>query len=133
MAKDGQAVAAGASDSLWSAAKGLLRDAAELVRVRLTLFSVEAGEHALDLVQALCAAVAATVLLSLGVGFVAVLLTVLLWDTHRLLALAFFAALFLALGGVAWVWARHRLREVRWFAASRAELVRDVERLHEQS
>ncbi|MCX7693243.1 phage holin family protein [Tepidimonas taiwanensis] len=120
---------AAASTTLWGAARGALNDAAALLRVRLELLGVEAAEHALDVAQALGAAVAAAVLLSLGLGFLAVLLTVLWWDGHRLLALALFATVFLTLGAVALVWARARLRAVRWFAASAAELARDVERL----
>lgn len=130
MARDGETAGAAASESLWTATRGWLRDAAELLRVRLALLGVEAGGHALDVAEALAAAVAAAVLLSLGLGFLAVLLTVLLWDSHRLLALTLFTAVFLTLGGVALAWARRRLRGVRWFAASAAELARDVERLH---
>jgi uncharacterized membrane protein YqjE len=67
------------------------------------------------------------------VGFVAVLLTVLLWDSHRLLALAVLAALLLALGGVAAVVARRTLAAIQWFEASRTELARDVDRLRHGS
>lgn len=116
-------------EPLWSASRGWLRDAAELLRVRLALLGVEAGAHALDVAQALAAAVAAAVLLCLGLGFLAVLLTVLLWEGQRVLALALFAAVFLTLGAVALLWARRRLLGVRWFAASAAELQRDVQRL----
>ncbi|MGQ9724351.1 MAG: phage holin family protein [Tepidimonas sp.] len=133
MAWDEKTAQATAPASLWATTREWLRGAIELLRVRLELFGVEAGEHALDVAEALGAAVASAVLLSLGLGFLAVLLTVLLWDSHRLLALASFAAVFLTLGGMALVWARHRLRRVRWFAASAAELARDRERLREQS
>lgn len=77
---------------------GWLHDTAELL-VRLALLGVEAAEHAQDVAEAMGAAVAAAVLLSLGLGFLAVLLTVLLWDSHRLLALAVFTAVFFDAGG----------------------------------
>lgn len=124
-----RADATGAAESLFAGARGWLHDGTELVRVRLALLGTEAAEHALDLSQAIAWAVAAAVLLSLGLGFAAVLLTVLLWDTHRVLALALFTAVFLTLGGVLAVAARRRLAGVRWFEASAGELARDAERL----
>ncbi|OBS30189.1 hypothetical protein A9O67_03785 [Tepidimonas fonticaldi] len=129
MAQDARSAGSAASESLGSAVRGWLHDTAELLRVRLALLGVEAAEHAQDVAEAMGAAVAAAVLLSLGLGFLAVLLTVLLWDSHRLLALAVFTAVFLTLGAVALARAQRRLRGVRWFAASTAELARDLERL----
>lgn len=129
MARNDESSSRAASESLGSAVRGWLHDAAELLRVRLALLGVEAAEHAQAVAEAMGAAVAAAVLLALGFGFLAVLLTVLLWDSHRLLALAVFAAVFLTLGGLVLAWAQRRLRGVHWFAASTAELVRDMERL----
>lgn len=129
MARQPESTGAAATESLFAGARGWLKDAAELLRVRLDLLGAEAGGHALDLVQAVAWAVAAALLLVLGLGFLVVLLTVLLWDSHRLLALAVATAVFLALGVVALAAARKRLLGIRWFEASQAELVRDVERL----
>jgi len=99
------------------------------LRVRLSLLGVEAQEHALDVVQALAAMLAAAILLSLGLGFLAILLTVVLWDSHRVLALAFFGVSFLTGGALVLSWAVRRLQRTRWFAASIEELARDAERL----
>ena len=129
MGQEDRSPSAAASRSLWSAARAWLHDAAELLRVRVALLGVEAREHALDVAEGLAAAVAAALLLVLGLGFLAVLLTVLLWDEHRLLALALFSVVFLTLGGVALLWARRRLLGIRWFVASTSELSRDLERL----
>ena len=72
----------------------------------------------------------AVILLGLGLTFLAILLTVLLWDSHRLLALAVFATVFLTLGAVAGFAARARLaRGSRLFEASLAELDRDKQSL----
>ena len=58
------------------------------------------------------------------------LLTVLLWDSHRLLALAVFSTLFLTLGLVALVLLRRRWQTTqRWFDASLEELRQDDQRL----
>ena len=65
----------------------------------------------------------AVTFLSLGVVFLALLITVALWDSHRLLALAAFTGLFLVLGGVAAWLARERVRSgTRLFSASVEEL-----------
>jgi uncharacterized membrane protein YqjE len=118
-----------AQPSLWNAARGWLHDTAELLRVRLSLLGVEAQEHALDVVQALAAMLAAAILLSLGLGFLAILLTVVLWDSHRVLVLAFFGVSFLTGGALMLAWAVRRLQRTRWFEASIEELARDAERL----
>ncbi len=129
MGQEDRPPSAEAPQSLWSATRGWFHDAGELLRVRLALLGVEARGHALDVAEGLAATVVAALLLVLGVGFLAVLLTVLLWESHRLLALALFSAVFLTLGVVALLWARRRLLGIRWFAASMSELDRDLERL----
>jgi uncharacterized membrane protein YqjE len=68
--------------------------------------------------------------ISLGLGFLAMLITVALWDTHRLLPLAVFAGLFLGLGGVAAWLARERVRSgTKLFSATVKELKQDHEGL----
>ena len=121
---------AGPSESLLAGLKGWLHDGTELLRVRLELLAVEARGHALDVVALLTLGLAAVLLLVLGLVFLAVLLTVLLWDSHRVLALAVFATIFLTLGAVACAGAvRAWRRQERWFEASAAELAQDAERL----
>jgi uncharacterized membrane protein YqjE len=66
------------------------------------------------------------VLLSFGLMFFALLLTVLLWDTHRLLALGIFTAIFLTGGFIALMAMLRQARTPsRLFAASIAELAQD--------
>lgn len=58
------------------------------------------------------------------------LLTVLLWDSHRLLVLTLFSTLFITLGVVAAVIARARMAEgTRLFASTLDELKRDRDAL----
>lgn len=119
-----------APERVTQALRGWLQDGVALLRVRLELFGVEAREHALASVELLLAGLAALLFLGLGLGFFAVLLTVLLWDSHRLLALAVFATLFLTLGLVALLLLRQRWQLAqRWFDASLAELRQDDQRL----
>jgi|GEM_PF-269780 len=134
--RDGPAADAavpGGAESVWEGVRGGVLDALELLRVRLALLSVEAAAHALDVARGLAWTVAAAVLLALGLGFLAALLTVVLWDSHRVLALAVLASLFLAGGVTAALAARRIVAGVRWFEASLAELARDRERLRGQS
>lgn len=110
--------------------KGLAGTVLTLLQVRLELLGVEAQEEVVRVVGLLLWGVAAALLLSLGLGFLAVFITVALWETHRLLALGVFATLFLTLGGIATWMAYQRLRrESTLFASSLAELRQDREKL----
>jgi uncharacterized membrane protein YqjE len=109
-----------------SSLKGLAATVLELLQIRLELLSVEAQEEVLRIGALLVYGAFAVTLLGLGLCFLAMLITVALWDSHRLLPLAVFAALFLALGGLAAYLARQRvLSGSRLFSASIDELRRD--------
>lgn len=121
--------ASSSPESLVAGVRGWLHDGVRLLRVRLELFGVEARDHALSVVELVTLAVATVLLLGLGLGFLAVLITVLLWDSHRTLALTLFTTLFLTLGTVALVAALRLIRrDHRWFEASLAELRQDENR-----
>jgi uncharacterized membrane protein YqjE len=101
-----------------------------LFQVRLELLSVEAREEVSRLGGLLLYGTFAVVFLSLGLGFLAILITVALWDSQRLLALGIFSTLFLTLGVVTAFLARDRLQQgSRLFAASLEELQRDQDSL----
>lgn len=119
-----------AGQRLSASVRGLAATLVEVAQVRLELFSVEAQEEVLRIAGLLAYGAVALVCLSLGLGFLAMLITVALWDTHRLLALAVFAGLFLVVGAVA-VWhTRERIRRgTRLFSASIEELRQDHEAL----
>lgn len=115
---------------LSSSLKGLAATVLELLQLRLELLSVEAQEEVLRVGALLVYGAVAVAFLSLGVVFLALLITVALWDSHRLLALALFTALFLLMGGVAAWLARERVRSgTRLFSASVEELRQDREGL----
>ena len=108
----------------------LLADAVELVQVRLELLSLEAREDIGQLVTLGMQAALAAVLLSFGLIFLALFLTVLLWDSQRLLALGIFTTAFLGGGVVLALLAWQRLRRgLRLFRSSIQELQADRERL----
>lgn len=110
--------------------KGFVASLIEIVHVRLELITVEARDEALRLTELLVYGALAIAFLTFGIAFVAVLLTVLLWDSHRLLALTLFSTLFITLGVLAAVVARARMVEgTRLFASSLDELKRDRDSL----
>ena len=78
--------------------RGLLADVIELAQVRFELFTVEAREELARLAGMAVMGALAVVFVSFGLIFLAIFLTVLLWDTHRLLALGIFTSLFLGGG-----------------------------------
>ncbi len=115
---------------LSASVRGLAATLIELAQVRLELLSVEAQEEVLRVAGLLAYGAIALVCLALGLGFLAILITVALWDTHRLLALAVFTVLFLLAGLLAAWRARERVqRGSRLFSASIEELRQDREAL----
>ncbi|WP_019915940.1 phage holin family protein [Methyloversatilis discipulorum] len=110
--------------------KGFVSSLIEIVHVRLELITVEARDEALRLTELLVYGALAIAFLTFGIAFLAVLLTVLLWDSHRLLVLTLFSTLFITLGVVAAVIARARMAEgTRLFASTLDELKRDRDAL----
>lgn len=124
-------MAASSSDASTSArVRGLFADVLELAQVRLELFTVEAREELSRLTWLAVLGSLAVVFVSFGLIFLSVFLTVLVWDTHRLVALGIFTTLFLGGGLVLALLAWQRARQgARMFFASRDELRRDQERL----
>ncbi|WP_439586640.1 phage holin family protein [Hydrogenophaga sp.] len=111
---------------LSSSLRGLASTVLELLQVRLELFSVEAQEEVLRVGALMVYGAIAVTFLSLGLTFLALFITVALWDSHRLLALGIFTALFLLTGGVAAWLARGRVQSgTRLFSASIEELRQD--------
>lgn len=113
-----------------SRVRALMADILELAQVRFELFTVEAREEMLRFGQMVLFGAFAATFLSFGLIFLAIFLTVLFWDTHRLLALGVFTAIFLCGGLVlsALAWARFK-EGARMFSGTRAELQLDQERL----
>lgn len=110
--------------------RGLLADTLELAQVRLELLIIEAREEAARLLSMIVFGLVSVIFISFGLVFLAVFLTVWMWDTHRLLLLGIFTALFLGGGLTLLGLAVARGREdTRLFATSRQELQRDQEEL----
>jgi uncharacterized membrane protein YqjE len=115
---------------LTRALRGVVDHGLALCQVRLELLGVEAREALDHGVAVLSWLFVAAVALAVGLVFVSVLITVALWDHHRLLALMAFSVLFLTVGGgAAWQVRRLLRQSARPFSASVAELRADRERL----
>ena len=113
-----------------SMAREKLADVIELAQVRFELFTVEAREELARLAGMAVMGALAVVFVSFGLIFLAIFLTVLLWDTHRLLALGIFTSLFLGGGLVLALLAWNKAKQgFRMFGATRSELQRDQDRL----
>lgn len=113
-----------------SSVRGLAATVLELLQVRLELLSVEAQEEVLRIGALLVYGAMAVTLFGLGLCFLAMLLTVALWDTHRLVPLSVFAVLFLVLGAwAAYQASRRVLSPSRLFSASVDEIQRDLDAL----
>lgn len=115
---------------LFASSKGLLLTGVNLVHNRLQLFGVELAEERGRLVSMVAYGGAAVLCLAAGLVFLAMFITVLLWDSNRLLALGVFSAVFLCAGAASLVVARSLSRSgSKLFAASLAELSKDREAL----
>lgn len=115
---------------LFASLKGLFGTSLALAQNRLQLLGVELAEERLRLLSLLTYGAIALICLSAGLVFLAVFLTVLLWDSHRLLALGVFSAIFLGAGIATLLMAMNFARAgSTLFKASLAELARDREAL----
>ena len=118
------------SPGLFASLRGFAATSAALLRTRLELLKVEAQEEVGRIFALLAWGIAAVLLGLAAVVFLAVFLTVLLWDSHRLLALGIFAALFTVAAATAVTLAMKLARQgSQLFSASLAELRRDAEAL----
>lgn len=111
---------------LFENARGAANAAVSLVRNRLELLGVELAEEQVRLLALVQYGAIALIALSVGIVFLAVFLTVLFWDEHRVLVLGTFSALFIASG----LWALctalgYAKRKSTLFSASLAELQKD--------
>lgn len=111
---------------LFASLRGLVGTAAALLKNRLELLGIELAEERERLLALLVWGAVACVGLAAGLVFFAVLITVLLWDSNRLLVLGVFSALFLGAGFYACVMTSRLARAgSKLFAASLAELHKD--------
>lgn len=114
------------ASGLYSSLRGFAKTSVALLRTRLELLKVEAQEEIVRIRGAFFWGIAALILGVAGAFFLAIFLTVLFWDTHRLLVIGLFTSLFLVGAAVALgITLRLVRQQSQLFAASLAELRRD--------
>lgn len=110
--------------------RGGLANVIEFVEVRFELFTVEARMELQRLVLLGVYGVIGALLLAFGIVFLALFITVALWEQHALLALAVITTVFLGGGLGLIIMARGKLRQLlSMFSGTREELRRDRQRL----
>ncbi|MCF8179310.1 MAG: phage holin family protein [Sulfuritalea sp.] len=115
---------------MFASTRGLLATCVSLLQNRLELFGVELAEERARLLSMLAYGGAAFLCVAAGLIFLAIFLTVMFWDSNRLLALGVFSALFLGAGLASLVLAVSLARSgSKLFSASLAELRKDRESL----
>lgn len=115
-----------ASPGLLASLRGFAATSVALLRTRLELLKVEAQEEVGRVRGMLLWSIVAALCGVAGAVSLAVFLTVLLWDSHRLLVLGIASALFLAAAALAIATALRLSRQgSQLFAASLAELRQD--------
>ncbi|OHC62904.1 MAG: hypothetical protein A2040_01455 [Rhodocyclales bacterium GWA2_65_19] len=115
---------------LFASTKGLLGTGITLLQKRLELLGVELAEERVRLLSLLAYGAAAFVCIAVGLVFLAIFLTVLLWESNRLLTLGVFSALFLGAGITSLTLTMSLARSgSKLFSASLAELRKDSETL----
>lgn len=105
-----------------------------IVHTRIELLSTDIAEEREHLITHLVWVLVALFCIGVGVVLLAILIVVVFWESHRLLALGGLTGLFLAVGaGAGWL-AIHKIRtKPRLFAASLAELSKDKQQLKVES
>ncbi len=113
-------------EGLFASLRGLLATVVGLLHTRLELLATELQEEKLRLLSLAAYGAAAVFLLCAGAVFLAVFLTVLFWEEHRLLVLGLTTVALLGGGLLFLILAlRAGRRSSRLFSASLAELRRD--------
>lgn len=105
-----------------------------IAHTRVELLSLEIEEERLRLSSLLGWTLVVLFCGSLGVVLATLFVMLVLWDTHRLLALGILAALFLLGAALAWLVVRGKIRaKPGLFAASLTELTKDYKELTPRS
>jgi uncharacterized membrane protein YqjE len=111
---------------LYASLKGLLGSSLGLLQNRLELLGVELAEERQHLLVLLGLCITGVVFLSTGLVLFATLITLVFWETHRLLVLGLFSGSFLLLGSLVIFQAIRRPRlGSSIFSSSLAELHKD--------
>jgi uncharacterized membrane protein YqjE len=108
----------------------LARNLLSLAETRARIAATELEEQVARLAEILVWAAVALFFSGVAAVFIAILIVLLFWDSHRLLAAGLLAAIFVGIAAASALVARARLRErPKFLAATLAELKQDAERI----
>jgi uncharacterized membrane protein YqjE len=120
----------GASGGLLDSLTVLVGSLVSIVHTRLELLSTDLEEDREHLLSLVILSLIALFSLMVGVVLVAILLVVIFWDSHRLLALGLLAGFFILAGLAACAFAVRKAKtKPRLFLASLLELFKDSQQL----
>lgn len=119
-----------AATGLFASLRGLLATSLGLLRTRAELLIVEIEEEKLRLFATLLLGLLCCFFLGVGLLLLVIFLTVVFWESHRLLVLGLSCGLFLLLGILALQALKQQLqRGSQLFKSSLQELQQDIEQL----
>ena len=114
------------AEGLLNSLKNLAVTLIAIVHTRLELLSTDLEEGRERLISLLAMIFVSLFCLCFGAVLLTLLIVVIFWDTHRLLALGTLTGLFIAAGAVLGIMALRALKSMpRMFEASLAELIKD--------
>ena len=114
------------AEGLLSSLKNLTVTLIAIIHTRLELLSTDLEEGRERLISLLAMIFVSLFCLCFGAVLLTLLIVVIFWETHRLLALGTLTGLFIAAGSVLSIMALRALKSMpRMFEASLAELVKD--------
>jgi uncharacterized membrane protein YqjE len=115
---------------MFGSLRELARTLLSFTETRARLAATEIEEQAIRLTEILILIAVALFFFGMALLFAAVLIVLVFWDSHRLLAAGLLAALFLGAGAAATLIARTRMRErPKFLAATLSELEQDRDRI----
>ena len=114
------------AEGLLNSLKNLAVTLIAIIHTRLELLSTDLEEGRERLISLLAMIFVSLFCLCFGAVLLTLLIVVIFWDTHRLLALGTLTGLFIAAGAVLGIMALRALKSMpRMFEASLAELIKD--------
>ena len=124
---------AGHSEGLLESLRDLAATFVALVQTRIEIFASEVDEERTRLARIVVLALTALFCLGLAIVLLVLLVAVIFWDEHRLLAVGLLAALFALCGLGALLALRSAVRKrPRFLSATLAELRKDEQQLGRQ-
>lgn len=121
------------AEGLFLSLKNLTATLVAIVKTRLELLGTDLEEGRERLISLLVMGFVSLFCLCFGLVLLAILIVVIFWDTHRLIALGLLTGSFLVTGAILLQLTLRELKTMpRMFEASLSELSKDQQQLHDE-